>query len=454
MHSKNNKSETVSKNKSTTKGNGNGKSKRNKASYPQLRPLWLAVFSDIIGFSILITVYPALSLKFGLNPLQNGLIMAVNGFFSFLSAPVWGRLSDKHGRKPMLLISQGGTIAGFLILAFSGNITMVVVSRVVDGLFGGNFPISKAVINDVVEPRDMATELTNVGVAHNVANLFGPALGGVLFVRFGILGPGLVAALTGVSSLAATYFLLDETAPIKVNPDAFEKSVSLETGNLTSTAKKELSVVEGAWHDNRSLVAALGILLLSSLGFMTLVTNFAMFGYLKLDLDAQRMGVFLAMAGLVQIVIRYTLYVPALRKYGDYALVVVGFILYIMAYPWIGFVQGQFQLLFLMLVNSFATSATRGGISAFISKLARPHERGKVQGISSSLDTFAQILGPIMGGLLLTYLPIKYFGMIPFSFMVFSFVLLIFAKKMKKAVTTPQTKMENTFEKISNSKAS
>ena len=359
----------------------------------------------------------------------------------------------------MLLISQGGTIAGFLILALSGNITVVVVSRVVDGLFGGNFPISKAVINDVVEPKDMATELTNIGVAHNVANLFGPALGGVLFVQFGILGPGLAAAVTAIASLFATYFMLEETAPVKVNPEIFEKSSSLEVGGAprearSPTPQEELRVVEGAWHDNRSLVIALGILLLSSLGFMTLVSNFAMFGYLKLDLDAQRMGVFLAMAGLVQIVIRYTLYVPALRKYGDYALVVVGFILYIMAYPWIGFVQGQFQLLFLMLVNSFATSATRGGISAFISKLARPHERGKVQGISSSLDTFAQILGPIMGGLLLTYLPIKYFGMIPFSFMVFSFVLLIFAKKMKKAVTSPQTKMENTFEKISNSKAS
>jgi len=81
----------------------------------------MALFSDILGFSLLITVYPSIALEFNLNPLGAGLIMAVNGLFSFFSAPLWGKLSDKHGRKPMLLISQFGTFLGFIVLAFSPN---------------------------------------------------------------------------------------------------------------------------------------------------------------------------------------------------------------------------------------------------------------------------------------------------------------------------------------------
>ncbi|MHA1522555.1 MAG: MFS transporter [Promethearchaeota archaeon] len=171
----------------------NKKQKRTPSKYPNLKPLWLAIFSDIIGFSLLIAVTPNFTTLFGISFLQVSLISSANGLFSFISAPIWGRLSDKYGRKPLLQISQIGTFLGFVLLAFSGSYEMIIISRIVDGIFGGNFPISKASINDVVEPKDMAREMTNMGIAHNLANLFAPALGGFLYVQFGLLGPGLAA---------------------------------------------------------------------------------------------------------------------------------------------------------------------------------------------------------------------------------------------------------------------
>ncbi len=441
------------------KKNRTGKKRNNEdKKYPKLRPLWLGVFSDIIGFSLLITVYPSLSQKYGLSPFENGLILSINGFFSFFSAPVWGSMSDKYGRKPMLLISQFGTIMGFLFLAFSQNITMIVVSRIIDGVFGGNFPISKAVINDVVKPKDMSTQLTNVGIAHNVANMFGPALGGVLFVRFGIVGPGLLAAFTGIFSFVATYFMLDETAPVKMNPKLYKKAIKSEDfANEKDNEKNHIEnisnenrlgmenyqrnttsisnqIPEGKWYEHKELLAALFLLGFSAIGFITIISNLSMFGLLKLNLDAQAMGIFLMIAGAIQITIRFTIFVPSLRKFGEYNLVFAGFIMYLVIFPLLGFVLSPTHLLILMIINSFATSSTRGGINAFISKLARPHERGKVQGISSSLDTFAQVLGPIMGGAVLTYIPLQYFGVIPFGFMSVAFGILLGARKMKKAI--------------------
>jgi len=105
-----------------------------KTDYPQLMPLWIAVFIDILGFTILIPFLPFFSQEYGAPPWQIGLLLSTNALFGFVSGPIWGALSDARGRKPMLLISQVGTLIAFLMLAFSNNLTMLFISRVVDGI--------------------------------------------------------------------------------------------------------------------------------------------------------------------------------------------------------------------------------------------------------------------------------------------------------------------------------
>ncbi len=404
--------------------------------YPQLFAMWMAIFSDIIGFTLLITVYPALLEEFNLDPLKVGGILAINGLFSFISAPIWGRLSDKYGRKPMLLVSQFGTFLGFMILAFSNNIEMVIYSRIIDGIFGGNFPIGKAVINDIVEPQDMAKEMTNIGLFHNLANIIGPALGGILFEQYGLMGPGLLAAGTSVFTFIITLRNLEETAPnkIEINKDKISNIEKYSSNHPTNNHQIK------KWYKNSSLKRALVIFGLSSIGFMTLVSNFAMFSSIHLNIGAKQMGIFLAIAGIFQLIIRFTLYVPSLKKFGEIKLVKYGFIIYLFAYGFIGLVGNAIQLLLILLLMSFATSATRGGLSAFISNLAEPEERGKVQGISSSLDTFAQIAGPLVGGALLTYFSASYFGIFSWIFMFTALLVLGLSKEMKKELQNKKKK--------------
>ncbi|KKM90256.1 hypothetical protein LCGC14_1240390, partial [marine sediment metagenome] len=141
--------------------------------YPTLSPLWIAVFIDIIGFSMILPMGPFIADQFGISIFLMGLVLSVNAIFSFFFGPILGKLSDKFGRKRLLLISQFGTFLGFLILAFSGSIWMVIVSRIVDGIFGGNFPIAKAIIGDEVPPKDRGIQMANIGVAFVLGALIG-----------------------------------------------------------------------------------------------------------------------------------------------------------------------------------------------------------------------------------------------------------------------------------------
>ena len=186
-----------------------------KKKYSSLWPLWVAVFSDILGFTILIPLFPLFISLFSVTPLEVGYAMSLNAAFGFIFGPILSHLSDKYGRKPLLLISQFGTLLGFVILAMSPNIYWVYASRIVDGMFGGNFPIAKAIIGDVVEPKDRSKEMTNVGTAHNLANLVGPAIGGLLSESTGLVGPALVAAFLSLITIIMTILYIEETAPIK-----------------------------------------------------------------------------------------------------------------------------------------------------------------------------------------------------------------------------------------------
>ena len=124
-----------------------------KTKYRELSPLWIGLLIDVLGFYIIIPYLPALIKFFNTTPFVIGLLLATNAMFSLFSAPMWGKLSDKYGRKPLLLIYHAGTLTGFLILSFSRNIQMFFIARIVDGIFGVQFPISKAVTGDVVKMK-------------------------------------------------------------------------------------------------------------------------------------------------------------------------------------------------------------------------------------------------------------------------------------------------------------
>ena len=157
-------------------------SKKSNKKYPDLKVLWIGVFIDILGFFIILPYLPMFMIIYNTDPFMIGLLMATNAVFTFISAPIWGKASDHFGRKPMLIICQFGTMTAFLMLAFSDSLEMIFLSRMVDGIFGGNFTLVKSILSDIVPPKDRGLQMTNAGVVIIFAGLIGPGLGGILSI--------------------------------------------------------------------------------------------------------------------------------------------------------------------------------------------------------------------------------------------------------------------------------
>ena len=396
---------------------------QSKKKYSSLWPLWVAVFSDILGFTILIPLFPLFISLFSVTPLEVSYAMSLNAVFGFIFGPILSHLSDKYGRKPLLLISQMGTLIGFIILAMSTNIYWIYASRIVDGIFGGNHPIAKAIIGDVVEPKDRSKEMTNVGTAHNLANLVGPAIGGLLAESTGLVGPGLVAAFLSLITIFMTIFYIKESAPAKtgkiisVKVDIVEKN-----SNNTNNNKNGHSLIK-----NYYFMVVLMVYLFHTLSFITNNSGFAMFMSLKLNYDSKTIGLIFTISGVFQLFIRFVIFYPLLKKIGENKLLKLGLALFIGVFFSIGFVTAGYQLIISLLFLSFAASSVRGILSSYLSRTVHPKQQGLAMGIGTSMDSVAQIIGPLLSGFILISFNLDYFGFISGILSIIAF-LLVFIK--------------------------
>jgi DHA1 family tetracycline resistance protein-like MFS transporter len=387
-----------------------------RLDYVELIPLWIAVFVDILGFSILIPFLPFFSQEYGAPAWQIGLLLSTNALFGFFSGPMWGTLSDRYGRKPMLLISQFGTLAGFLMLAFSRNMPMLYTSRIIDGIFGGNFPIAKAIIGDVVPPQERSRHMSNIGVAHVLASLVGPGLGGLLS-QWGILVPGLLSAALTCVTIVVTFRYLRESSP----PE--RRSHAKKVSEQPSTNARARTTARGSiWRNSaaRYLLIQWGF---HTMSFMIYVSCIALFANLLLGLDSKEMGLLLMAAGVVRVLVRFLVFIPLLERLGDRRTSMLGLGIFVIVYLLLGFVRNEFQFALVLSTVSFAAACTRGVLTGFLSRAAKPQEQGKAMGTSASLDSFAQITGPLVGGIILDSLPLWMYGGLASAFALVAFLL-------------------------------
>ncbi len=389
-----------------------------RLDYAELIPLWIAVFIDILGFSILIPFLPFFSQEYGAPAWQIGLLLSTNALFGFFSGPMWGSLSDRYGRKPMLLISQAGTLAGFLMLAFSNSLAMLFASRIVDGIFGGNFPIAKAVIGDAVPPKERSRHMSNIGVAHVLASLIGPGLGGMLS-QWGVIAPGLLSAALTCITITVTLIYLKES-----NPPARRSLVKKVSEQPSANACS-------IWHNSaaRYLLIQWGF---HTMSFMIYVPCIALFANLLLGLDSKEMGLLLMAAGVVRVLVRFLVFIPLLERLGDRKTSMLGLGVFVVVYLLIGFVSNEFQFALVLCTVSFAASCTRGVLTGFLSRAVKPWEQGKAMGTSASLDSFAQIAGPLIGGLILDSLPLWMYGGLASAFALGAFLMSLRRLKLEQ----------------------
>jgi len=153
----------------------------------------LVVFIDLLGFSLILPLLPYYAATFGANGFVTGLLVASYAAMQFVGAPLLGRMSDRYGRRPVLLLSIAGTSIGFLVLGFANALWMLFASRIIDGLTGGNLSVAQAYISDVTDAKDRAKGLGLVGAAFGLGFIIGPVSGGLLS-QWGYAVPAFAAA--------------------------------------------------------------------------------------------------------------------------------------------------------------------------------------------------------------------------------------------------------------------
>ena len=364
--------------------------------YTRLAPLWVAVFMDIIGFSLILPMSGFFQELYNTSTIMIGLVFSVNAMFGFIFGPILGKLSDKYGRRPLLLISQFGTFLGFVLLAFSDSLELLIISRIIDGVFGGNFPIAKAIVSDIVPPKDRSIQMANIGIAHVLASLIGPGLGGILFSVGGIFLPGMFAAGLSVFTMILTISILKESWPKEKRIQQYEFSLN----NKEKILK------------NKNAVFFLVLFGFHSVSFMTMMSSISFFGVLVLKLDILEISLIMMISGIIRTTIRFTLFKPTIRKFGESNAIRIGLTLFVICFFLIGFSPNAIMFFILLMIVSFSASLTRGPLNSKISQTVSPKIQGKINGYGSSLDSFAQIMGPLIGTFILQFFMPYWLGIV------------------------------------------
>ncbi|MFX1567594.1 MAG: MFS transporter [Promethearchaeota archaeon] len=401
---------------------------RNK--YQNLKPLWISVFVDILGFSIILPFLPFFIAEFNVSPAIIGFLLSSNAIFGFFFGPVLSKLSDKYGRKPMMLISLAGTFVGFIILIASNNIIVLLISRITDGVFSGQFPIAKAIIGDVVSPEDRPKQMTNIGITFGLAFLIGPAIGGVLS-SYGFIGPGVLATLLTGFSLVYTSIYLKESLPSKLEGAQLLEGLS----EIPEIVIKSSSI----WKNNKTLILVIQYGFLAITGGI-LQTTFSLFAGIRLGLEPFVVGILLTLLGVYQILFRLLVFNRLRNRIGDPNTALIGLGTYIITYLFFAFVTQAWELIILLFFLSFAGSTSQGIITGFTSRSVDKRNQGKIMGITTGIDNIGQIIGPIIGGILLSFsgslpyaLVLSLLSVIPF---IIGFQVLKFGYDNRKQVTT------------------
>lgn len=355
--------------------------------------IFTTVFIDLVGFGIVIPVLPfyAEGSRFGASPRTVGLLFASYSVMQLIFSPILGRLSDKHGRRPVLLISIIGTGIGFLILGFANTLLLLFVGRILDGITGGNISTAQAYIADITTPENRAKGMGLIGAAFGLGFVFGPAIGGILS-HWGISVPFLFAAGLCFANAVLLYFTLPET----VTPD-HPARVSAAGGRGLGQLVQSLR--------NPRLGFVLIIYFMFIVAFSIMTTSFSLFTMFRFGYDAQHTGYLFAYVGIIAVIIQGGLIGKLVKRFGEMALVVVGAFLFAGSLFAVPFVGPQAGGLLALLVGgglfSVGNSLSAPSLTSLASKSVGPGEQGSVLGVTQSVASLARAVGPALAAVLI-----------------------------------------------------
>ncbi|HWQ05070.1 MAG TPA: MFS transporter [Longilinea sp.] len=377
----------------------------------RLLTIFLIVFVDLLGFSLILPQLPYYAESFGATQAVTGLLVASYAAAQLIGAPLLGRLSDRLGRRPVLLLSVAGTITGFLLLGFAPAlgkslapllgfasagpliIAILFFSRLLAGLTGGNITVAQAYIADVTDEQNRAKGLGLIGAAFGLGFIIGPAAGGILS-QWGYSVPAFTAAGVATLNFIAIFFLLPESLTADRREEIDQRK------RLPFTIKALVEVLR------RPIVGPLlHVRFFYGLGFATFQGIFALYTQ-AIGLSAQTTGYILGYVGLISVIVQGVLIGRLTKRFRENWLIITG--LWVMAASLLAwaFTAKLWVLLVVILPLALAGGVLNTVLQSAISKSVHRDEVGGILGIAGSLEALTRVIAPSVAGLLLQSLGI------------------------------------------------
>lgn len=347
----------------------------------------LIAFVNMLGYGIIIPILYAYSKKFGLTDFQNGLLFAIFSVCQFLSTPIIGRMSDKYGRKPMLLISIIGTAVSFFMTAFAPNAFFLFFARALDGLTAGNIPVAFAVISDSTKPQERAKAFGLIGSALNLGFVFGPAIA-AFTIPYGQGLPFIIAGVITILAVILTAVYLPET-----------------NKHIGQDYKGKLFDFPLLWHTlfDRNLGMTFLISLVYFLAFAcAILYGFQPFTLHVLKISQSANALLFTMFGAVGLISQNFLVDRVSKRFGMKKAFTNAMIFTALSFVIMFFSHALPLFVVASIILAIANSVVQTLIPTILSQEADERSQGSVMGLNSSYQSIGMIFGPILGGIIAT----------------------------------------------------
>ncbi|MGQ9890016.1 MAG: MFS transporter [Aggregatilineales bacterium] len=394
--------------------------------FKRILPIFVIVLVDLLGLTIIIPVLPLYAVSFGANPSTIGLLATAYPLMQLIGGPLLGSLSDRLGRRPVLIVSQFGTFFGFLLLAAANALPLLFLSRIIDGFTGGNIVTAQAAITDSTTSRTRAQGLGLIGAAFGLGFVLGPAISGVALALSdnNYRVPALIAAVFSLTSIALTLTWFKETLPPEKRGTAKRQRSNTVQRIVSAIRRPQVGV----------LLVLIFLYQLVFGGFEALLT---LFNLSRVGLDAAGNALVFVLVGIILVLVQGKFIGPWSRRYGERRLIYVGLALLALGLiltaltpevpvPWYDPAKvvaeldadpsrslsvplppadntgwlGLAWLLVAMIPAAVGGALISPSINSLITRRTPPTDVGGILGVSSSLVSLANTITPLVGGTL------------------------------------------------------
>lgn len=343
--------------------------------------IWSAVALDLVGFGIVLPILPLYAERFDASPATIGLLVASFSLAQFVFSPIWGRVSDRVGRKPVLVLSLFGTAVGSLLTGLAGSLWLLFAARILDGISGASVSVAQAAVTDLAPPSQRPRLLGLLGAAFGLGFVAGPAIG-ALAALGGPHVPFLVAAGLAFVNAVIAAFRLPETRP---------------AGGAAARAPRAERRSEG-------LRAYLLVAFVSLCAFSAFEATFALFGERRLGLRLASTGVVFTIIGVLIAVVNGGLVAPAVRRWGEAGTLRLGLVLNACGLAVLPFVHSWVALAPALVLLTTGQGLVTPTLSATVAGRVSDDRRGAALGAQQSAGGLARVIGPVAGGFAFEYL--------------------------------------------------